>query len=157
MATQLDASKGRDIVARWCNLAERRLEYLTELFDSGRWRRFYDEQEFLENVREAKSAVQTWRDILSREASRDNRPIDLSWIGRRTALPRNELRRDPAPLSQITDIPILPPQEIMSILAADDEALNEPRPTKPLSEDAFTAVLDRATIAARYPALRNTL
>jgi len=157
MTSQLDVAKGREIVARWCNLAEQRLNYLTELFDSGRWRRFYGEQEFLENVREAKSAVQTWRDILSREASRDNRPIDLSWIGRRTALPRNELRRNRVPQPQIADIPIVPPQEIMSILAADGGASSEPRAAKPLSEDAFTAVLDVATIAARYPLLRNTL
>jgi uncharacterized repeat protein (TIGR03809 family) len=157
MTSQLDVAKGREIVARWCILAEQRLDYLTELFDSGRWRRFYGEQEFLENVREAKGAVQTWRDILSREASRDNRPIDLSWIGRRTALPRNELRRDPAHLSQIANIPIVPPQEIMSILAADGAASSEPRAANPLSEDAFTAVLDLATVAARYPLLRNTL
>ncbi len=157
MTSQLDVAKGREIVARWCNLAEQRLNYLTELFDSGRWRRFYGEQEFLENVREAKSAVQTWRDILSREASRDNRPIDLSWIGRRTALPRNELRRDRVPQPRIADIPIVPPHEVMSILASDDGASSEPRAAKPLSEDAFTAVLDVATIAARYPLLRNTL
>lgn len=157
MTSQMDVAKGREIVARWCNLAERRLDYLTELFDSGRWRRFYGEQEFLENVREARSAVQTWRDILSREASRDNRPIDLSWIGSRTAPPRNELRRDPVLLSRIADVPIVPPQEIISILAADDEVASEPCAAKPLSEDAFTAVLDPATIAARYPLLRNTL
>ena len=89
MTSQLDAAKGRDIVARWCNLAEKRLEYLTELFDSGRWRRFHSEQAFLDNIREAKNAVETWRELMSREATRDNMPIDLSWLGRaRTAIPR---------------------------------------------------------------------
>ena len=155
MTSQLDEDKGREIVARWCALAERRLSYLTELFDSGRWRRFYDEQAFLENVREAKRAVKTWRDLLSREASLDNRPIDLSWIGRgRTGLPRNELRRAAAPLPRIAEIPIVPPEEIVSILAAGNDA--EP-PARPLSDVAFTSVLDMATVAARYPLLRNTL
>ena len=84
-------ARGRDIVARWCNLAEQRLEYLTELFETGRWRRYHSEREFLENIQEAKAAVETWRDLLSREASLDNTAIDLSWLGRRrtTPLPRD--------------------------------------------------------------------
>src|SRR5580692_3645632 len=99
MTSQLDVARGREIVARWCNLAEQRLEYLTELFETGRWRRFYSEQAFLENVREAKDAAEAWRELMLREGSRDNRAIDMSWLGRtRTVLPMNELRRDvPAP------------------------------------------------------------
>ena len=50
-------ARGRNIVARWCNLAEQRLEYLTELFETGRWRRFHSERDFLENIQEAKAAV----------------------------------------------------------------------------------------------------
>lgn len=41
-------------------LAEQRLAYLTELYDSGRWRRFHTEVDFLVNVREAKAAVDAW-------------------------------------------------------------------------------------------------
>jgi len=157
MASQLDVAKGREIVARWCNLAERRLEYLTELFESGRWRRFHSEQAFLENIREAKAAVETWRDLLSREASRDNRAIDLSWIaGGRTALPRNELRRRPAPPPMV-DTPIVPPQEIVSILAGGGDALSGASSTEPLREDSFTTALELSAFAARYPLLRNTL
>ena len=157
MTPQLDDAKGREIVARWCALAEQRLDYLTKLFDSGRWRRFHSEQGFLENIREAKAAVEAWRDLLSREASRDNRTIDLSWLGRsQTTVPRNEFRRVAAPRRQVSDIPIVPPQEIASILAADNGAVSETRPDKPLPKDAFAA-LDLAPIAARYPLLRNTL
>ena len=158
MASQLDIAKGREIVARWCNLAERRLEHLNELFETGRWRRFHSEQGFLENIREAKAAVEAWRELLSREASRENHAIDLSWISRgRTAPPPNELRRDPAVLPRMADIPIVPPREIISILAVDDDVVSETRPAKSLSEDAFADVLDPAPIAARYPLLRNTL
>ena len=158
MASQLDAAKGREIIARWCKLAERRLEYLTELFETGRWRRFHSEQGFLENIREAKAAVESWRDLLSREASRDNHAIDLSWIGRaRTSLPRNELRRGAAPLPRMTDTPIMPPQEIVSILAAGNSAVSKAPSVGPPPEDPFAAVLDLAPIAARYPLLRNTL
>ena len=157
MTSHLDEAKGREIVARWCNLAERRLEYLSELFDTGRWRRFYGEETFLENIREAKTAVETWRDLLSREALRDNRAIDLSWLGRgRTTLPSNEFRRSLPHLPRIAEIPIEPPQDT-SVLPENDNVVNETPSVAPLPEDAFAAVVDLATIAARYPLLRNTL
>ena len=108
MTHRVDVARGRDIVARWCNLAERRLEYLTELFESGRWRRFHSERALLENIREAKAAVETWRDLLRREAALDNSAIDMSWLGRpRPMLPRaarfsEQVQREqprPAPVS----------------------------------------------------------
>ena len=40
MAQRTDLARGRDLVARWCVLAEQRLDYLTELFETGRWRRY---------------------------------------------------------------------------------------------------------------------
>src|SRR6266478_4372103 len=73
MTLHVDVARGRNVVARWCNLAEQRLEYLTELFETGRWRRFHSERAFLENIQEAKTAVGIWRDLSLREASRDNR------------------------------------------------------------------------------------
>jgi uncharacterized repeat protein (TIGR03809 family) len=157
MASQTDVTKGREVVARWYNLAEQRLKYLTELFDSGRWRRFHSEEAFLENIREAKTAVETWRDLLSREASRDNRAIDLSWLGRSgTVLPLNEFRRDRVALSRVVKTPIEPPKEI-STLAEDRDVVSKPLAAKPLEEDSWAAVLDLATVAARYPLLRNML
>ncbi len=56
-----DAAAGRDIAARWCALAEQRLQHLSEMFETGRWRRYHSEIAFLENIQEAKRAVQTWR------------------------------------------------------------------------------------------------
>jgi len=56
-------ARGRDIAARWCALAEQRLEHLSEMFETGRWRRYHSEIAFLENIQEAKRAVQTWRAI----------------------------------------------------------------------------------------------
>jgi len=157
MASQTDVTRGREVVARWCNLAEQRLKYLTELFDSGRWRRFHTEEAFLDNIREAKTAVETWRDLLSREASRDNRAIDLSWLGRSgTALPLNEFRRERVTLPRVAKAPLESPKEI-SIPPADNAVVREPPAAEPLGEDSWAAVLDIATIAARYPLLRNTL
>src|SRR4030088_216672 len=95
MTHRLDVARGRGVVARWCALAEQRLEYLTELFETGRWRRYHSELTFLENIREAKAAVEIWRDLSLREASRDNSDVDISWLGRsRATLPRGQTLRD---------------------------------------------------------------
>lgn len=53
--------KTRKNVQRWAALAEQRFDYLTELFDSGRWRHFHTEAEFLENIQEAKETLERWR------------------------------------------------------------------------------------------------
>jgi hypothetical protein len=156
MTSQPDVAKGREIVARWCNLAEQRLKYLTELFDSGRWRLFHSEEKFLENIREAKTAVETWRDLLSREASRDNRAVDLSWLGRpRTALPQIDFRRNYPHLAQTPRITAEQPRQT-SALAAERSSVKETPSTAPSEADTWAAVLDLATVAARYPLLRHT-
>jgi uncharacterized repeat protein (TIGR03809 family) len=61
MTHRQSAAGGRDVAARWCALAEQRLEHLSEMFETGRWRRYHSELAFLENIQEAKRAVQTWR------------------------------------------------------------------------------------------------
>ncbi|MGJ5220978.1 TIGR03809 family protein, partial [Bradyrhizobium oligotrophicum] len=68
MTHRPDVTCSRDLAARWCALAERRLNHLTELFDSGRWRRYYTEQSFLDDLRHAKAAVQTWQTLAFGEA-----------------------------------------------------------------------------------------
>src|ERR1700730_14645841 len=98
MTHHLDVACGHLLAARWCLLAEQRLGYLTELFESGRWRRYYSERAFLENIQEAKTAVETWRLLLSQKLSA-NSAIDMSWLDCRKPLPprrasilRDELR-----------------------------------------------------------------
>jgi len=55
---------GGDFAPRGLSLAERRLAYLAELYETGRWRRFHGDADFLVMVREAKAAVDTWRRLL---------------------------------------------------------------------------------------------
>src|SRR5580658_9531831 len=107
MTHRLDVARGRDIVGRWCALAERRLEYLTELFETGRWRRYHTERAFLENIQEAKAAVETWRNLSMREASRTNAAIDVSWLGR----DGKKLRDRPQPAAR----PAAPPKPAIPI------------------------------------------
>ena len=133
MTHQADAARSREISARWCALPEQRLEYLTELFETGRWRRFHSELAFLENIQEAKAAVQIWRDLSSDEPSRDHSAIDRSWIARAGgALPHghalpNEVK------------PLLPPPGSSETAANSDIRLS------------------MKSIADRYPLLRNAL
>jgi len=120
MAQRLDVARGQEILDRWCALAEQRLDHLTELFETGRWRRYYTERSFLENIQEAKRAVETWRRLASREASPDNLAIDLSWLNSSKPVPprRNPLsgyyfppspRRAEARIApEIIEAPIVP-------------------------------------------------
>src|SRR6266702_2360402 len=61
MTHRFDVAHDPAVVARWCTLAEQRLDYLTELFQNGRWRRYYSHTAFLENIKEAKAMVAHWR------------------------------------------------------------------------------------------------
>jgi hypothetical protein len=159
MTHRLDVARGGDVLARWCALAEARLEYLTELFETGRWRRYHSELAFLENIQEAKSAVEIWRDLSSREASRDNSAIDISWLGRgTTALPREGLRDQvhrpqPRPM-EIASQP--PPSDVLTAAEAE-HAFSDDSPSEPALDTSRLTLDIAAAIAERYPLLRNAM
>lgn len=173
MAHPADVARGRNIVARWCSLAEQRLEYLTDLFETGRWRRFHTEREFLENIQEAKAAVATWRDLMGREGALDNTMVDLAWLGRRrtaplplTPLPKDEgFGRPIVPLQpQLPSSATLPPREAPAdILVVPQSRIPLVKETPPepevlaLDEGIPIPALDLDAIRQRYPLLRNSL
>ncbi len=172
MINLIDVARGRDISARWGALAERRLEYLTDLFETGRWRRFHSEPAFLENIKEAKTAVETWRNLSRSEAS-DNAAADIPWFGRPgVALPREEMLRDqfhrfqPDPARTAAE----PPASDRSIAAETDplcsdealDALAMEAPSldsdlNPGPDNASEPILNIAAMQDRYPLLRNAL
>lgn len=165
MTYRQDVAHGRDVVARWCNLAEQRLEYLTELFETGRWRRFHSERAFLENIQEAKAAVETWRDLLSREASREDFALDFFAPGRaRAPLPREaHPRRIGAFSLQPASFPDEAPRPVVVTAPTIDAPDIEPDPVaaaipEQALDSASTLTLDIiAAVQQRYPLLRNTL
>jgi uncharacterized repeat protein (TIGR03809 family) len=144
MTLHVDVARGRNVVARWCNLAEQRLEYLTELFETGRWRRYHSELAFLENIQEAKAAVETWRDLLIRADAPGDR------LRERVQL------YQPAPAA-IEPPPRDIPQDILAALESEligsDEAPSAPE--APTGDESSLATLDR--MQERYPLLRNAL
>lgn len=166
MTHRQDVALGRDVAARWCALAEQRLEHLTEMFETGRWRRYHSELAFLENIQEAKRAVQTWRSLATGEdaapATLATGPVSLGWS---PAPPQNAMVRDQAQTMQPKAVHIVPetavPVELDSMahrLAEITEApiapLAEPPAAVPERIIEFTLSLDG--IEAKYPLLRNT-
>jgi uncharacterized repeat protein (TIGR03809 family) len=179
MTQRPDVARGREIIARWCTLAERRLEYLTQLYETGRWRRYHSERAFLENIQEAKAAVKTWQDLLTREASRDNMKVDVSWLGRKAlgtasvlpeaALVSPEISRsvyaaisqaiDPSPREKLSPRE-KPPEPLIEVRPAEVEL----RPTEPElppsvepERDPINLALNVLGIHNRYPSLRNVM
>jgi hypothetical protein len=160
MTHRLDVARGRDTVARWCAFAEQRLEYLTELFETGRWRRYHSEVAFLENIQEAKTAVETWRDLAMREAARNNSAVDAtSLVSAGAGLPREDaLPNQVGPSSP-------PPAEIpvhslacdVSIAGPADHVSSDEAPSAPDMNNASELALSLETIEERYPLLRNAL
>jgi uncharacterized repeat protein (TIGR03809 family) len=161
MTHRLDVARGRNLFARWCALAEQRLEHLTELFESGRWRRYHSELAFLENIQEAKAAVEIWRDLSTREAQRDNSAFNISWLGHAaTSLPRSRDLPDPAhrPAAPPSEVTIAP--QIVHLVS--DDAPSAPDVDAaglypPAPDSAPELTLDLAVMQARYPLLRNAL
>jgi hypothetical protein len=159
MTHRLDVTRGRGVVARWCDLAEQRLEYLTELFETGRWRRFHSELALLENIREARTAVETWRDLLRREASYDITAIDMTWLGRAMVARRGQRWRESVHLPPPMPAGILAEQPPENSVApqADTIGANEALAPRPIYAEAAALTPGKATIAERYPLLRNAL
>lgn len=163
MAEHQDVIRGRAVVERWCILAEQRLDYLTELYETGRWRRYHSEPDFIENVREAKQAVSVWRGILEREAGTDNRPISLAWLGRNPNLPpRNTSFSNDEPVSEpLPELPCsieVPAEEAPPVAPLDclvAAAREDHQAAAPQSWAA--APLNLAEIQRRYPLLRPTM
>jgi uncharacterized repeat protein (TIGR03809 family) len=176
MTQQPTPVRGREIIERWCALAESRLDYLTELFESGRWRRFHTEADFLDNIREAKAAVETWRGLATAEASLDNRGVNYWWLDRPNGVPAyggSVLHEEPrramrpsdirtAPVPTLVPSPPLQPEPILAApKPADREALlASPFPAvrqKTTADEDWQRALDPLVLHERYPILRSAM
>jgi uncharacterized repeat protein (TIGR03809 family) len=160
MTKRSDVARGREIIERWCLLAEQRLDYLTDLFETGRWRRFYSEIAFLENIQEAKTAVETWRMLLTQEGASDNSAVDTSWLDRRKAIPprkasiqRDEIRQ-PLPRFLQAVVDRTAPDSVDS---PPEMPPDQAQVASTTGDNAWRQGLDLTVMQQRYPLLRNTL
>ena len=49
-----------EVTRKWLALAQRRKAHLVDLYESGRWRLYYTEAEFIDRLREAIHGVDRW-------------------------------------------------------------------------------------------------
>jgi uncharacterized repeat protein (TIGR03809 family) len=175
MTHRTDEAPRREVIARWCALAEQRLNYLTDMFESGRWRRYYTEAAFLENIREAKFAVETWRGLSTPHLAQGVAPIEptpdlaqgvaaVELALSESAVPVSVRAPEPDPVS-------IAPEPFE--LAAEDESETKQADLAPVEETASGPVIDMlaleqalggadvtfdmTAIEQRYPLLRNAL
>ena len=55
-----------EISRKWCDLADRRLVYFTELYRSGRWKHYYTEESFTVRMRDVIKAAKLWSELTDR-------------------------------------------------------------------------------------------
>jgi hypothetical protein len=146
--THRNAARDADVLGRWRILAEQRLEHLTEMFESGRWRRYHSEQALLENIKEAKFAVATWRELSARQDIGEKSVAAPAAPAAQSILIR---ALAPAPVSapEPLELPLVPAE---TDFAAGDEA-----PAEAVDISALEQARDLALIEERYPLLRNRM
>ncbi len=71
MTTPYETDRGRSLIARWRILASRRLDHLIDLYESGRWRLYHEEAEFLQMVQEERAVLETWEALAPPDPSKD--------------------------------------------------------------------------------------
>jgi uncharacterized repeat protein (TIGR03809 family) len=155
------------------------------MFETGRWRRFHSELAFLENIQEAKRAVQTWRalatggDVAAAAASvtsafgwspatmprvfpRDQAPVQPQTVQPKsvhiepeTAVP---VALDPTPnvLAEVTEAPIVPATPAASIASFLQQFSPPADDIVAAPERVVEFTLSLDGIEAKYPLLRNT-
>lgn len=176
------AGIGRSLAQRWCALAESRLDYLTELFESGRWRRFHSEAEFLDNIQEAKEAVERWRLMLEGETAAVRRalsPEGVIYRAPRAPEPRPAAAAAvavaasavaaPVVMAPVVATPAVAPlqpdvapvaEAAAPVLIPIETLLRQAPPRQATVTPAdldWQKALDPLVISARYPMLRTAL
>jgi uncharacterized repeat protein (TIGR03809 family) len=55
-----------EVALKWRALAERRRAHFIELYDSGRWKLYFTEEQFIARMREAVRGSERWAEIAPR-------------------------------------------------------------------------------------------
>jgi uncharacterized repeat protein (TIGR03809 family) len=63
MSKWLSTSHLEEVAQKWRALSERRRAHFVELYRTGRWKRYYTEERFLDCMREAIRASDRWAEI----------------------------------------------------------------------------------------------
>ena len=63
MSEQIPRSMPVALTRRWRELAEQRRAHFIELYDTGRWKHYYTEEQLLVRMREAIRLAETWEQL----------------------------------------------------------------------------------------------
>lgn len=63
MQARSTAFPSDQIARRWRDLADRRRSYFIELYESGRWKHYYNEADFVLRLREVFQAAEQWEKL----------------------------------------------------------------------------------------------
>jgi uncharacterized repeat protein (TIGR03809 family) len=58
---ELPAPISPTLAKRWLALAEQRRDNFVELYETGRWRRYYTEEQFLQRMKQAIELIESWK------------------------------------------------------------------------------------------------
>jgi uncharacterized repeat protein (TIGR03809 family) len=58
-----------EIIHKWRDLADRRLDYFTELYRSGRWKHYYTRERFATRMLDVIKAVKVWGELAERASA----------------------------------------------------------------------------------------
>ena len=61
MSEQIPRCMSVELTRRWRDLAEKRRAHLIELYDSGRWKHYYTEEQLVARMREAINLADRWQ------------------------------------------------------------------------------------------------
>ena len=68
MSEQIPRCMPAEITRRWRDLADRRRAHLIELYDTGRWKHYYTEEQLVARMREAIRLTEAWEQLSGPDA-----------------------------------------------------------------------------------------
>ena len=68
------------IALKWRNLIERRRAHFIDLYLSGRWKRYYSQEQFQACFREAMSVADRWSEIVPRQPGEELPKLNIAEI-----------------------------------------------------------------------------
>ena len=69
MQVRSNAMPPDQVAKRWRDLADRRRSHFVELYESGRWKLYYSEADFVARMREVIQAAERWEKLASGPAA----------------------------------------------------------------------------------------
>jgi uncharacterized repeat protein (TIGR03809 family) len=75
MAAVQDGVRFDKIAEKWYALAQRRLSHIRELERSGRWKRYYTDEQFAAKLQDAERAAALWAKLASYQPARGKRNL----------------------------------------------------------------------------------